>query len=97
MGHASGPVRIHGSRLERRRALTPQNGPGLERRDLTIRPERDAVAAFFGIHPAHIAALARGVVAVMAYRVQGDRRHWAESAQALDLVHRSGAPPHQAA
>lgn len=59
---------------------------GPERRDFDIRPERDAVAAFFGVHPAHLAALEPRLVEVMAYRVQGDRRHWLESATALLLA-----------
>lgn len=59
---------------------------GPERRDVGIRPERDAVAAFFGIHPAYLAALDPQLVEVMAYRVQGDRRHWLESATALMLA-----------
>jgi hypothetical protein len=58
---------------------------GPERRDFRIRPERDAVAAFFGVHPATLAALDPRLVEVMAYRVQGDRRHWLESAAALLL------------
>jgi hypothetical protein len=71
---------------------------GPERRDFGIRPERDAVAAFFGIHPAHLAALEPRLVEVMAYRVQGDRRHWLESTPALMLVPTSPIPvQHQVA
>jgi hypothetical protein len=68
------------------RQRRPDLRVGPERRDFSIRPERDAVAAFFGIHPVHLAALAPELVEVMAYRVQGDRRHWLESATALVLA-----------
>ncbi len=85
----SNPVKTH-----RRRDLTG----GSDRRDLAIRPERDAVAAFFGVHPALLTALDPRLVAVMAYRIQGDRRHWSESAAALLSVPSSpGSLPHQAA
>ena len=67
----------------------------VERRDLDIRPERDAVASYFGIHPSHLAALGDGLIALMAYRVQGDRRHWAESASDLALrTNLQPTPPH---
>ena len=70
--------------VQSRRRADLRVGP--ERRDFGIRPERDAVAAFFGIHPAYLAALEPQLVEVMAYRVQGDRRHWLESATAMLLA-----------
>jgi hypothetical protein len=78
------------------RPVPSQRHPNLrvrpDRRDFGIRPERDAVAAFFGIHPAYLVALDPRLVEVMAYRVQGDRRHWLESAAALLLVPTSPIP-----
>ena len=48
-----------------------------ERRDLDARPQRDAVAAYFGIHPSQLSALPAGVIDVMAARLIGDRRRHA--------------------
>jgi hypothetical protein len=55
----------------------------VERRDLDLRPQRDAVAAYFGLHPSHLASIAPHLLQLMALRVQGDRRHWLERVAAL--------------
>jgi len=44
-----------------------------ERRDPVARAGRDAVAAYFGIHPAHLSGLRSDVVAAMALRLEGRR------------------------
>ena len=53
----------------------------VERRDPTTRALRDAVAAWFRIHPATLAALDRGTVERMALRLEGRRPH-----RALDAL-----------
>lgn len=54
-----------------------------ERRDLAARSEREAVAAFFDLHPAHLAGLPASVVAVMAARLEGNRPRAARMLSAL--------------
>lgn len=52
-----------------------ERGPR-ERRNLDARPQRDAVAAYFGIHPSQLVGIPAGVIDVMAARLIGDRsRH----------------------
>ena len=55
--------------------------PAVERRDPTTRALRNAVAAWFRIHPATLAALDRGTVERMAERLEGRRQH-----RALDAL-----------
>ncbi|HEX3607191.1 MAG TPA: hypothetical protein VH134_14820 [Candidatus Dormibacteraeota bacterium] len=55
-----------------------------ERRDLTTRALRNAVAAWFRIHPASLAALDRDTVERMAERLEGRRPH--RSIAGLDSV-----------
>jgi len=47
--------------------------PAHERRDLAGRISRDIVAAYFGLHPSHIAGLQPLVVDLMAARLEGNR------------------------
>ena len=60
--------------------LSPDRGrtlaaPAVERRDPTTRALRNAVAAWFRIHPGTLAALDRDTVERMALRLEGRRRH----------------------
>ena len=55
--------------------------PAMERRDPTTRALRNAVAAWFRIHPATLAALDPGTVERMAERLEGRRQH-----RALDAL-----------
>lgn len=48
-------------------------GRRFERRDLTTRALRDAVAAWFSLHPARLAALDGATVEWMAMRLEGRR------------------------
>ncbi|HEY2705429.1 MAG TPA: hypothetical protein VGL20_17230 [Candidatus Dormibacteraeota bacterium] len=68
--------------LERERAASA--APSRERRDLTTRALRDAVAAWFRIHPARLAALDAHTVERMALRLEGRRQH--RSLDGLDGV-----------
>jgi hypothetical protein len=66
--------------------VSPERGRTLaerpvERRDPTTRALRNAVAAWFRIHPATLAALDRGTVERMALRLEGRRPH-----RALDAL-----------
>jgi hypothetical protein len=63
---------------DRGRTIT---APAVERRDPTTRALRNAVAAWFRIHPATLAALDRGTVERMALRLEGRRPH-----RALDAL-----------
>jgi hypothetical protein len=55
--------------------------PAVDRRDPTTRAMRNAVAAWFRIHPATLAALDRGTVERMAERLEGRRPHRALDAR----------------
>lgn len=46
-----------------------------ERRDVTTRALRDAIAAWFRIHPSSLASLDRETVERMALRLEGRRPH----------------------
>ncbi len=59
--------------LERER--TASAAPSRERRDQTTRALRNAVAAWFGIHPASLAGLDARTVERMALRLEGRRQH----------------------
>jgi hypothetical protein len=52
---------------------TPRSATPLERRDLTTRALRNAVAAWFSIPPSALAALERDTVERMALRLEGRR------------------------
>ena len=54
---------------------TPRSATAVERRDLTTRALRNAVAAWFSIHPSALAALERDTVERMALRLEGRRLH----------------------
>jgi hypothetical protein len=49
--------------------------PPVDRRDVTTRALRNAVAAWFRIHPARLAALDADTVERMALRLEGRRPH----------------------
>jgi hypothetical protein len=68
--------------LKRERATSAV--PSGERRDVTTRALRDAVAAWFRIHPASLAALDPHTVERMAMRLEGRRQH--RSLDGLDGV-----------
>lgn len=69
--------------------VAQHGGPGSrERRDVAARSEREAVAAFFDIHPAHLAGLPASVVALMAARLEGNRARAARLLAALGPPHR---------
>ncbi|MDB5067284.1 MAG: hypothetical protein JWM18_3718 [Chloroflexi bacterium] len=59
--------------LERERAASAASSR--ERRDVTTRALRDAVAAWFRIHPATLATLDPPTVERMAMRLEGRRQH----------------------
>ena len=50
--------------------------PPLERRDLTTRVLRNAVAAWFGVPPAKLAPLDRRTIDRIALRLEGRRLHF---------------------
>jgi hypothetical protein len=52
---------------------TPAAAPAGERRDPTIRALRNAVAAWFRIHPSSLSVLDRDTVEHMALRLEGQR------------------------
>jgi hypothetical protein len=58
-----------------------RTAPAVERRDPTTRALRNAVAAWFRIHPATLAALDHRTVERMALRLEGRRPH-----RALDAL-----------
>jgi hypothetical protein len=68
--------------LERERAVSA--APSRERRDVTTRALRDAVASWFRIHPASLATLDPPTVERMAMRLEGRRQH--RSLDGLDGV-----------
>ncbi len=59
--------------LERERAGSA--APARERRDATTRALRNAVAAWFRIHPASLASLDPHTIERMALRLEGRRQH----------------------
>jgi hypothetical protein len=54
---------------------TPRSATPVERRDLTTRALRNAVAAWFSIHPSALATLDGDTVERMALRLEGRRPH----------------------
>ncbi|MEA2615281.1 MAG: hypothetical protein QOE72_1064 [Chloroflexota bacterium] len=68
--------------LERERAASAASSR--ERRDVTTRALRNAVAAWFRIHPATLATLDPPTVERMAMRLEGRRQH--RSLDGLDGV-----------
>jgi hypothetical protein len=68
--------------MDRPQAL--RAAPPAERRDVTTRALRNAVAAWFRIHPASLAALDADTVERMALRLEGRRPH--RSLDGLDGV-----------
>lgn len=68
--------------LERERAASAASSR--ERRDVTTRALRDAVAAWFRIHPGTLATLDPPTVERMAMRLEGRRQH--RSLDGLDGV-----------
>jgi diguanylate cyclase (GGDEF)-like protein len=50
------------------------SGSGRERRDPALRARREAIAAWFDIHPRELAALPEDVVVTMAQRLEGEGR-----------------------
>jgi diguanylate cyclase (GGDEF)-like protein len=55
-------------------------GTSVERRDLALRSKRDAVAAWFGIHPADLGQVPGPTIELMAGRLEEETLHQAELA-----------------
>jgi hypothetical protein len=68
--------------------VPPQRIAAGERRDVTVRCLRDAVALWFGIHPAALAVLNPDLVERMALRLEGRR-----PSSILDRLNAATPPP----